>query len=154
MTYHTVSLDHFKGSMTRHEHAVMVMKLLSEQHFDNHTWVANAHEDQADILPTVQEYLLKQLRDIVKETESKKPNQFSILSCLICPGTLVTTCHIKIAPLGYIKIERHVRQEVYGNVISESEYFPGFWLIDFYNLKRFDYVATHFLKVYIFIYCD
>ena len=144
--YRTISLDRFEGSLTRHEHAVFVMKLLEIQEFPNPPWLANPDDDDAKISPTVQEYLLKKLQEVVKEAESKKANDLSILSCLICPGCLVTTRKSKIAPLGPVKVSRHVRDKTYGIVISESEYFPGYWLVDFYRLRRFDYVATHFLK--------
>lgn len=147
MILRTNSLNQFKGSMTRHEHAVMVTKLLKAQSFDNPPWAQDGNPDDAEISPTVQETLLRKLRFLVKEHQSKNPQQHSILlSSLIQPGTLVTTHNANIAPLGPVKVSRHVCYEEYGNMISESKYFPGYWLVNFYNLKQFDYVASSFLK--------
>lgn len=107
--------------MTRHQHAVMVTKLLEAQDFDNPPWAQDANPDAAEISPTVQEELLRKLRYLVEEFHSKHPQQYNILASLIQPGCLVTTRNANIAPLGPVKVSQHVRHEEYGNVITQSQ---------------------------------
>ena len=133
MLYRTISIDRYEGFMTRHEHAVMVTKLLDAQDFSLPPWVHYSKPKETDISPTVQKSLLQKLRLLVKEEESRKPNELSPLFRLVQPGTVVTTRHPKIG-------------DNYGNVISESEYFPQYWFVHFYRLKRFDYVHVNYLK--------
>ena len=133
--FRSISIDKFNGAMTPEEHAIMVSELLNKQSFSS--------KEHFEICPSIQERNLCKLRDMVRQLRLQRVDSSYQP---IHVGDVVTTRHKKVAPLGPVRIWRQSRKTISGNVIEESQYFPGFWLVYWFTEKKYYYVSTKFLK--------
>lgn len=62
------------------------------------------------------------------------------------PDSVVSTCHAKVAPMGPRRIFWQLQLTIQGNVIEESPYFPGYWLVYWFTEKTHFYVNSKFLR--------
>ena len=135
----SIPLEKYKGAMSLEEHAIAVPELLNAQSnlFKNSS-------NRTEVCPIVQGSLLLKLRTIIRESQllQKDPDHTPISS-----GALVSTRNAKICPKGDVVVSRHNRRELYGNVIRESPYFPGFWLVHFKSEHKYYYVYCQSLKL-------
>ena len=80
------------------------------------------------------------LRKKIRHMEASRLNRDTTLSS----GSYVSMVNSKIAPLSNkVKKERHYRVKIHGHVIEESEVFVGWFLVYFYETKKYFYVLDN-----------
>ena len=130
--------DKFKDVLTIEEHAELVLELLKEQRYETSV-------ESDDLCPVKNQVLLMKLRDIICDKQLKRtdPSYTPISN-----GAHISTRSRLVSPMGRKKVSKRVRKEMNGNVIKESEYFPGFWLVHFFSeeVNEFYYCRTKTLK--------
>ena len=128
--YCRLNIDKFNGCMTIEEHAQAVIDLLNQQlyHQDN-------DEDDLNTLSQTQ-LLLRLHKDIRDMEQSRIDFNYSPIHA----GCRITTKHNRFAPMGPKKISIGVRVPVHDNVLEESKYFPGYWLVFIFS----DDINSHF----------
>ena len=114
--------EKLKRVLTIEEHAELVLELLKEQNIKS-----SVRSD--DLCPIRNEMILIKLSKTIHELEMKQADP---TYTPICAGAHVSTKSKDISPMGPKKNSRGVRLEVHGNVIKESDYFPGYWLVHFF----------------------
>ena len=81
-----------------------------------------------------------QYREKLKKMEAVRLNRQTTFS----EGGLVSTIHPQIAPQeNFIRPGKKYRKRIptFGKIIKQSEFFPNFWLVDFYSLGKSFYVT-------------
>ena len=70
-------------------------------------------------------------------------------SCtVIHKDALMSTSDAKIAPMSEnVKQHRHSREPTHGNVLKESDFFPGFYLVYFFEVKKYFYCTENVIKL-------
>ena len=135
-----IPLEQYDGVLKPSQHADSVSDLLLVQPFVN----KNQNNDSSEFSPNYHNFLLLKLR---KKIRAMKLARTDPMYSPFSMGCLASTRHRLIAPLSGKKVkERDSRQRVFGNVMKESDYFPGYWLVHFYDLGRYYYVSEDRLK--------
>ena len=131
--FRPLDIDKFHGCMSIEEHAQAVTDLLNNQLYNE--------SDDNDLNTLSQTQLLLRLRKDIRDMEQTRvDSDYSPIHA----GCRVTTKHTRFAPMGPKKRSRGVRVPVHGNVLEESEYFPGFWLV---------YIFSHNINSHFYLSC-
>ena len=136
-----LSLSRFKGLMCPEEHADMVSALLNQQVFSPEEISISPSNPNPDATLHVQLLLkLKQkIREMVLSRINREVSRFH-------KGALVSSLHSKIVQPCPKGASKDSRKPVYGNVVCESEYFPGYWLIHFFASNEYYYCLENAMK--------
>ena len=132
--------ERYDGAMKPSQHADAVSDLLLAQPYAN----KNNNNDANEFSNNYHNFLLLKLRKKIREMKLARTDP---TYSPFAPGCLASTRHRLIAPLSGKKVkERDSRQRVFGNVMKESDYFPGYWLVHFYDMGRYYFVSENRLK--------
>ena len=136
-----LSLERFKGILSPEEHADMVSMLLAQQVFTPDDMSININTPNPDSALHTQ--LLLKLRQKIYELE------LSCANCYVCKfhsGALILTQHSKVVGPCQKGENIRSRKPAYGNVLYQSEYYPGFWLIHFFATNKYYYCQEKVIK--------
>ena len=159
MRIKSICLDAFEGVMTMEEHAKCVASLLEAQNFSydencSHSSSSRSNETKLTTTLTVdattwkdkvtyRDLLLLQLRQKIEKDKARRINRNTLFS----PGAHVYTYSKKVCELSDEVVNyRCSRKKACGNVMRESEYFPGYWLVHYFNLQKYYYCTERVIK--------
>ena len=139
-----LNLEHYQGILSLGDHAKEVALLLHHQHLADDVGIEELTQSiSSDSKITKHEAIITKLKDMVKEYISKNPKPPTLLK----QGCLVSTKNAKIAPRTERVVNvRHSRDITFGNILKESEYFPGLFLVYFYQIERYFYCGDKVIK--------
>ena len=139
-----LNLQRCLGVLTLGDHAKEVALLLHHQKLVNDVGIEELTQSLCSGTGVFKhEVLLLKLQDIVKAYLVENPKE----QTLIKKVSLFSTCNTRIAPktVQVVKV-CHNRDPTYGNNLKESKYFPGLFLVYFYQIERYFYCGVNAVK--------
>ena len=146
-----VSLDEYHGVLTPEEHAMKVTQLL-----EANSPLPTAEEDEGKhIFPgrknsfsTKYQYnlllkLRKKIREIVRKREASNPQNnkfemsFNVGGYVTCSSNKIVTMRKRDDD----ESDDDGAQPCHGNLVMESEYFPSYWLVHFFEMNKYFYCS-------------
>lgn len=128
-----------KGVLDLSDHAKEAANLADNQGFP---------ESNVDVSSmtsvTTHKVLLMKVRQLMKEHVACR----SKTDTLLHKGALVSTLNANIAPLSEtVRTNRHAREVTHGNVLKESDFFLGYYLVHFFELNKSFYCTDSVIKL-------